>query len=68
MPLFYNKTLRDSNKNFVAFIWWMENLNVFVFTHSVGVEYFWMNLDGRHVFTSTPIVGVVHMWVVYMGS
>jgi hypothetical protein len=23
-----------------------------------------VNLDGKHVFASTPSVGVVHMWVV----
>ena len=34
-----------------------------VFTPSVGVKHFWVDLDGRHVSTPTPIV-VVHMWVV----
>jgi hypothetical protein len=68
MSLFCNKTLRDSNKNFGVFIWWMENLtNMFlVFTPSVGVEHFWVNLDGRHIFAPIPSVGVVHMWVVCM--
>ena len=35
-----------------------------VFTLSVGVEHFWVDLDGRHVFAPTPSIGVVHMWVV----
>jgi hypothetical protein len=64
MPLFCNKTLRDSNKNFGAFIWWMENLACFCVHPSVGVEHFWVDLDRRHVFVPTPSVGVVHMWVV----
>ena len=40
------------------------NKHVFVFTSSVEVEYFWVDLDGRHVFAPTPSVGVVHMRVV----
>jgi hypothetical protein len=28
--------------------------HVFVFTPSVGVEHFWVDLDGRHVFVPTP--------------
>ena len=40
------------------------NKHVFVFTHGVGVEQFWVDLDGSHVFAPTPSVGVVHMWVV----
>ena len=38
--------------------------HVFVFTPSVGVKHFRVDLDGRHVFASTLSVGVVHMWVV----
>ena len=38
--------------------------HVFVFTPSVGVEYFWVDLNGKHVFAPTPSVGVVHIWVV----
>jgi hypothetical protein len=38
--------------------------HVFVFTPSVGVKYFWVDLDERHVSAPTPSVGVVHMWVV----
>ena len=38
--------------------------HVFVFTPTVGVKYFWVDLDGRHVFAPTPSVGVVDMWVV----
>jgi hypothetical protein len=44
----------------------MENLACFCVHPSVEVEYFWMDLNGRHVFASTPIVGVVHMGGVYM--
>ena len=40
------------------------NEHVFVFTLSVGVEYFLVDLDERHVFALTPSVGVGHMWVV----
>jgi hypothetical protein len=35
-----------------------------VFTPSVGVEHFWMDLDGRHVLAPTPNVGVGHICVV----
>ena len=42
------------------------NKHVFVFTSSVGLEYFWVDLDGKHVFASTPSIGVVHIWVVYV--
>jgi hypothetical protein len=67
MPLFCNKTLRDSNKNFGTFIWWMENLtNMFlVFTPSVGVKYFWEDLDGRYVLR-TPSVGAAGICGVYV--
>ena len=66
MTLFCNKTLRDSNKNFRAFIWWIENLSsmFLVFTLSVRVEHFWVDLNGKHVLVPTPSVGVVHIWVV----
>ena len=45
----------------------MENLSsiFFVFTPSVGIEHFWVDLDGKHVFAPTPSVGVVHFgWCV----
>jgi hypothetical protein len=43
------------------------NKHIFVFTPSVGVKHFWVDLDGRHVFVPTPSVGVVlHMWMVCM--
>ena len=32
-----------------------------VFTLSVGVKHFWVDLDGKHVVAPTPNVGVVHM-------
>ena len=61
----FNKTLRDSNKNLEHFIWWMENLSsmYLLFTPSVGIEHFWVDLDEKHVSVSTP-VGVVDIWVV----
>ena len=56
----------DRNKNLGhLFGGWKPNKPIFVFTPSVGVEHFWVDLDGRHVFMPTPSVGVVHMWVVY---
>jgi hypothetical protein len=37
--------------------------NKHIFVHSsVGVEYFWMDLSGRHVFVTTPSVGVAHIF------
>ena len=44
----------------------MENLTsmFFVFAPNVGVEHFWVDLDGKHVFAPTPNIGVVHIWVV----
>ena len=43
-----------------------ENLeNIFlVFTLSVGVKSFWVDLNEKHVFMPTPSVEVVHIWVV----
>ena len=65
MSLFCNKTLRDSNKNFGALIWWINLSRIFfVFSPSVGVKHFWVDLDERHVFVPTTSVGVVHIWVV----
>ena len=37
----------------------MEPNKYIFFTPSVGVENFWMDLGGRHVFAPTPSVGVV---------
>jgi hypothetical protein len=34
-----------------------------LFTPSVGVEHFWVDINGMHNFAPTPSVGVVHMWV-----
>jgi hypothetical protein len=65
MSLFYKKTLRDSDKNLEhLFGGWKINKHIFVFTPSLRVEHFLVDLDGKHVFAHTPIVGVVHMWVV----
>ena len=35
---------------------------MFLSTPSVGLEHFWVVLDGRHVFAPTPSVGVVHIF------
>ena len=66
MSLFYNKTLRDTNKNLEHLFGVDGELikHVFVFTPSVGVKHFWVDLDGRHFLAPTPSVGVVHIWVV----
>ena len=61
------KLLRHSNKN-------LEHLlvdgkpikHVFVFTPSVGVKHFWVDLDGRHVFAPTPSVGAAGVYGVYV--
>ena len=39
--------------------------HVFVFIPSVGVEHFWVDLDGRHVLC-TPNVGAVRICGVYV--
>ena len=66
MPLFCNKTLREISIRTwsIYLVDEKPNKHVFGFTLSVGIEYFWMDLDGRHVFVPIPSVGVVHMWVV----
>ena len=38
----------------------------FVFTPSVGVKHFWMDLDEKHVFVPIPSIGIVLMWVMCM--
>jgi hypothetical protein len=43
---------------------WKPNKHVFMFTPSIEVEHFWVDLDRRHIFEPTPNVGVVHIWVV----
>jgi hypothetical protein len=58
MSLFYNKTL---GQELGAIIWCMKNLTCFCVHPSVGVEHFWVDLDGRHIFAPTPSVGVVHI-------
>jgi hypothetical protein len=61
------KLLRDSNKNLEPLFGGIKTYQIYflVFTPSVGVKHFWMDLDEKHVFALTPSVGVVHMWVVY---
>jgi hypothetical protein len=55
------KLLKDSKKNLEHLFG--ENLSsmFLVFTPSVGVKLFWVDLDGKHDFAPTPSVGVVHM-------
>jgi hypothetical protein len=60
------KLLRDSNKNMERLFDGYPVGNIFILSPSVGVKYFWVDLDGKHVFAPTPGVGVVHMWVVCM--
>ena len=67
MLLFYNKLLRDSNKNLEhLFGGWKPIKYIFVFTPSVGVKHFWVDLNGRLVFVPTPSVGVVRIFRVFM--
>jgi hypothetical protein len=68
MSLFYNKTLREiSTKTWSIYFEWKPNEHVFVFTPSVEVEYFWVDLNRRHVFCaylqcrSSAYLGVVYM-------
>ena len=59
------KLLRDSTRIWsIYLVDGKPNKHVFVFTPSVGVEHFWVDLGWRHIFMPTPSVGVVHMWVV----
>ena len=59
------KLLRDSNKNLEhLFGGWNLSGIFFMFTPSVGVKHFWVDLDGKHVFAATLSVGVMYMWVV----
>ena len=58
---------RDINKNFGAFILsgWKTYQACFVFTPSVGVKLFLVDLDGRHVL-HTPRVGAAGICGVYV--
>ena len=60
MSLFAAKLLSEIfNKEYL--FWW--NLtNIFLFTPSVGVEHFWIDLGESHVFVPTHSVGVVHIF------
>ena len=61
------KLLRDSNKNLEhLYGGWKTYHACFVFTPRVGIEHFWVDLDGKHVFAPTPRVGVVHICGVYV--
>ena len=52
---FATKLLRDSNKNLERLFDGYPIKHVFVFTPSVGVEHFWVDLDGKHVFAPTLV-------------
>lgn len=58
------KLLRDNNKNLEHLFDGKPMKHDFGVSPSVGVKYFWVDLDGMQVFAPTPSVGVVHMWVV----
>ena len=65
MSLFCNRTLREISTRTLS-IYLVDkkpNNHVFVFTPSVGVKYFWVDLDERHVFAPTPSVG--YGWCVH---
>ena len=57
MSLFCNRTLREISIRTwsIYLVDGKPNKNVFGFTPSVGVEHFWMDLNGRHVFAPTPV-------------
>ena len=59
MSLFCNRTLREiSTRTWSIYLAdGKPNKHVFVFTPSVQVKYFWVDLDERHVFAPTPCVG-----------
>ena len=64
----YSNCWRDCNKNLQHLcggnLW-----SIFlVFSPSVGVKHFLVDLDGKHVFAPIPSVGIGHMWVVCMWS
>jgi hypothetical protein len=40
------------------------NKDIFVFTPNVGVEHFWVDLDGMHVFTYSLYRSSRYMWCV----
>ena len=56
MPLFYNKTLREiSTKTLsIYLVDGKSNKHIFVFTPSVGVEHFWVDLNGMACFCAYP--------------
>ena len=60
------KLLRDSNKNLEYLFGGYPIGHFLVFTPSVRVKHFWVDLDGMACCSPTPNVGVVHMWVVCM--
>ena len=61
MSLFYNKTLRDSNKNLEHLFGGKPIKNIFGVYSQCRSKTFLVDLDGKYVFAPTPSIGVVHM-------
>ena len=68
MSLFYNKTLREiSTRTYSIYLVDGKPIkHVFVFTPSVGVEHFWVDLNGKHVFAPTYFRSSVYLGGVYV--
>ena len=65
MSLFCNKTLRDSTGIWSIYLVDEKPIkHVFVFTPSVGVEHFLVDLDGRHVLCTPQCRSSRYMWYV----
>ena len=67
MPFSVTKLLRDNNKNLEHLFggWKTYQTCFFMFTPSIGVEHFLVDLDGRHVL-HTPSVGATGIYGAYM--
>jgi hypothetical protein len=63
MPLFCNNLLSYSNKNLEHLFDGKPMKHIFSVFSQCRSKTFWVDLGGKHVFASTPSVGVVHMWV-----
>jgi hypothetical protein len=67
--LFFATTFWEiATRTWNIYLWKNLSRIFLVFTLSVGVEHFWVDLDGMTCFCTYPNVGVVHMWVVYTWS
>ena len=64
MLLLHNKTfLEIATRTWSFYLVDILSSIFLVFTPSVGVKHFRVDLDGKHIFAPTLNVGVVHMWV-----